>query len=343
MFQLVNYERNYKSGNTITNTASLVDTKLYGKPNDFEKRINKLSSKIKEDINNDTNPIITIFLDIPSLADKDNIIRDTKSKLKKYVESVEKEIIRDIAQPINTIVDTEQNLIKTFNKLNVVTTKKLGNVQTLTGLDGKILPDGNVKIYNLTGDATVFDKLITEYLTVAKTLNDYANLENATKIVPSPTSQFYDNEKCFETTEYSLSNIFTDEGKRFYTLLSQTFTNKDKYELLFVEFVSTPEVEAIPGAREDLTSRLDSLKVLYEEAYSKDKLRMKEGSNNTEFLKLKTFKLEDSTNRRLLYNTQPLNSNDGLTNDKKKEITQIYGQTNWDNDKKTFNGKVKLN
>ena len=40
-----------------------------------------------------------------------------------------------MAQPINTIVDSEQNLIKVFNKLNVVTTKKLGNVQTITGID----------------------------------------------------------------------------------------------------------------------------------------------------------------------------------------------------------------
>ena len=108
------------------------------------------------------------------MADKENIIRDTKRKLKAYVESVEKEIIRDLAQPINTITDNEQNLIKTFNKLNVVTTKKLGNVQTLTGIDGKILSDGNVKIYNLTGDTTVFAKMITDYITVAKKLNDYA-------------------------------------------------------------------------------------------------------------------------------------------------------------------------
>ena len=168
MLQLVTFERNYSSGHTIINTASVIDTKLYGKPNEFEKRINKLSSKIKEDIDNETNTLISSFKAILSLSGQENIIRDTKRKLKAYVESVEKEIIRDLAQPINTITDNEQNLIKTFNKLNVVTTKKLGNVQTLTGIDGKILSDGNVKIYNLTGDTTVFAKMITDYITVAK-------------------------------------------------------------------------------------------------------------------------------------------------------------------------------
>jgi len=343
MLQLVTFERNYSSGNTIINTASVVDTKLYGKPNEFEKRINKLSSKIKEDIDNETNSLISCFKEILSLSDQENIIRDTKRKLKAYVESVEKEIIRDLAQPINTITDNEQNLIKTFNKLNVVTTKKLGNVQTLTGIDGKILSDGNVKIYNLTGDTTVFDKMITDYLTVAKKLNDYAIEKSDLKIIPLPNEKFYDNEKCYEITDYSLSELDKDEDKRLYTLLSQTFTNKDKYELLFIEFVSTPEIEAISGAKADLTKKYDALRANFEEAYGRDKEKMTQDSNDNILKELKTFKFEDNVNRRLKYETQPLDSNDSLSKDKKTQITQIYGQTNWDNKKDTFDGKVKLN
>ena len=343
MLQLVTFERNYSSGNTIINTASVVDTKLYGKPNEFEKRINKLSSKIKEDIDNETNSLISCFKEILSLSDQENIIRDTKRKLKAYVESVEKEIIRDLAQPINTITDNEQNLIKTFNKLNVVTTKKLGNVQTLTGIDGKILSDGNVKIYNLTGDTTVFDKMITDYLTVAKKLNDYAIEKSDLKIIPLPNEKFYDNEKCYEITDYSLSELDKDEDKRLYTLLSQTFTNKDKYELLFIEFVSTPEIEAISGAKADLTKKYDALRANFEEAYGRDKEKMTQDSNDNILKELKTFKFEDNVNRRLKYDTQPLDSNDSLSKDKKTQITQIYGQTNWDNKKDTFDGKVKLN
>jgi len=343
MLQLVTFERNYSSGNTIINTASKIDTKLYGKPNEFEKRINKLSSKIKEDIDNETNSLISCFKEILSLSGQENIIRDTKRKLKAYVESVEKEIIRDLAQPINTITDNEQNLIKTFNKLNVVTTKKLGNVQTLTGIDGKILSDGNVKIYNLTGDITVFEKMIDDYLTVAKKLNDYAIEKSDLKIIPLPNEKFYDNENCFEITDYSLSELDKDEDKRLYTLLSQTFTNKDKYELLFIEFVSTPEIEAISGAKADLTKKYDALRVNFEEAYGRDKEKMTQDSNDNILKELKTFKFEDNVNRRLKYETQPLDSNDSLSKDKKTQITQIYGQTNWDNKKNTFDGKVKLN
>ena len=343
MLQLVTFERNYSSGNTIINTASKIDTKLYGKPNEFEKRINKLSSKIKEDIDNETNSLISSFKEILSLSGQENIIRDTKRKLKAYVESVEKEIIRDLAQPINTITDNEQNLIKTFNKLNVVTTKKLGNVEPITGIDGKILSDGNVKIYNLTGDTTVFDKMIKDYLTVAKKLNDYAIEKSDLKIIPLPNEKFYDNENCFEITDYSLSELDKDEDKRLYTLLSQTFTNKDKYELLFIEFVSTPEIEAISGAKADLTKKYDALRVNFEEAYGRDKEKMTQDSNDNILKELKTFKFEDNVNRRLKYETQPLDSNDSLSKDKKTQITQIYGQTNWDNKKDTFDGKVKLN
>jgi len=343
MLQLVTFERNYSSGDTIINTASKIDTKLYGKPNEYEKRINKLSSKIKEDIDNEKNSLISSFKEILSLSGQENIIRDTKRKLKAYVESVEKEIIRDLAQPINTITDNEQNLIKTFNKLNVVTTKKLGNVEPITGIDGKILPDGNVKIYNLTGDTTVFEKMIYDYLTVAKKLNEYAIEKSDLKIIPLPNEKFYDNENCFEITDYSLSLLKNDQDKRLYTLLSQTFTNKDKYELLFIEFVSTPEIEAISGAKDNLTKKYDALRVKFEEAYGKDKEKMTQDSNDNTLKELKTFKFEDNVNRRLKYETQPLDSNDNLSKDKKTQITQIYGQTNWDNKKNTFDGKVKLN
>jgi hypothetical protein len=342
MLQLISYERNYNSGFTIINTASAIDTKIYGKPNDYEKRINKLSSKIKEDIDNETNPIIKIFRSVQQVKDQENIIRDTKRKLKAYVESVEREIIRDMAQPINTIVDSEQNLIKVFNKLNVVTTKKLGNVQTITGIDGKILPDGNVKVYNLTGTTSVFDKMITDYLQIAKNLNDVAKQKSVNKIVPLQNEKFYDNEKCFQTC-VPMTELPDDEDKRFYTLLSQTFTNNDKYQLLFIEFISTPQVEQIPGAKTELTSRFDELKKNFDETYGRDKEKIKSDSEDQEFIRLKDFVLEDSTDRRLLYNTIPLNNNDSLTKDKKTQISQIYSQTNWNNQKNTFDGKVKLN
>jgi hypothetical protein len=226
--------------------------------------------------------------------------------------------------------------------LNVVTTKKLGNVQTITGIDGKILPDGNVKVYNLTGTTSVFDKMITDYLQIAKNLNDVAKQKSVNKIVPLQNEKFYDNEKCFQTC-VPMTELPDDEDKRFYTLLSQTFTNNDKYQLLFIEFISTPQVEQIPGAKTELTSRFDELKKNFDETYGRDKEKIKSDSEDQEFIRLKDFVLEDSTDRRLLYNTIPLNNNDSLTKDKKTQISQIYSQTNWNNQKNTFDGKVKLN
>ena len=344
MLQLVTSERNYTSGNILTNNKDIKDTKIYGKPNEYEKKVNKLSSKIKEDIDSETNPnpIIDIFKTVTQVKDQDNIIRDTKRKLKAYIESVEKEIIRDLAQPINTIVDSEQNLIKVFNKLNVVTTGKLGNVEPITGIDGKILPDGNVKIYNLTGDTTVFNKMVLDYSQIAKNLNEYAIQKSVQKIVPLPNELFYDNDLCYQTC-LPMDELQDDPTKRFYTLMSQTFTNKDKYEILFIEFISTPEIENINGAKAALTDRFDTLKKNFDETYGRDKEKMKTDSQNGEYIRLKDFKLEDSTNRRLKYQTQPLDSNDSLSKDKKTQITQIYGQTNWNNQKNTFDGKVKLN
>ena len=87
----------------------------------------------------------------------------------------------------------------------------------------------------------------------------------------------------------------------------------------------------------------DSVKACYKEIYGYEKNIMKNDSEDTTFNELKKFKLDETTNRRLIYKTQPLNSNDTLSKDKKTQITQIYGQTNWNNKKETFDGKVKLN
>jgi hypothetical protein len=91
----------------------------------------------------------------------------------------------------------------------------------------------------------------TDFSLIGKNLNDLATEKSGRKIVPLPTEKFYDDENCFNIKNEEIPYVdFFDEDKRFYTLLSQTFTNKDKYELLFIEFISTPEVEAISGARE---------------------------------------------------------------------------------------------
>jgi hypothetical protein len=225
-----------------------------------------------------------------------------------------------------------------------VTTTKLGGVEALTGLDGKILPDGNVKIYDLSGEKTVFEKMQTDFSLIGKNLNDLATEKSGRKIVPLPTEKFYDDENCFNIKNEEIPYVdFFDEDKRFYTLLSQTFTNKDKYELLFIEFISTPEVEAISGAREELIKSFDKLRDEYIEVYGYEKNLIKEDTEDNKFIELKSFKLDETTNRRLIYKTQPLNSNDSLSKDKKTQITQIYGQTNWNNKKETFDGKVKLN
>ena len=112
---------------------------------------------------------------------------------------------------------------------------------------------------------------------------------------------------------------------------------------MFIEFVSTPEIEVISGAKANLTKKYDAIRANFEEAYGKDKEKMTQDSNDNTLKELKIFKFEDNVNRRLKYETQPLDSNDSLSKDKKTQITQIYGQTNWDNKKNTFDGKVKLN
>ena len=346
MLQLLSANRNYTSGTTLIYTETPEDTKIYGKPNEYEKRINKLSSKIKEDIDNESNPVIAAFVSSPSLVGRDDILRDTKSKMKKYVESLEKEAIQNATQPINTIVEIEQSLIKTINKINVVTTKDLpfqpASRPPLTGFDGKILTDGDVKLYTLTGETAVFTKMLTDVGEITKKLNDYAKQKSVTKVVPLPEEKFYDEEGCFSTSSDTFGSDPSEADKRFYTLASQTFTNDDKYEFLFVEFVSTPQVEQIGGAKQELTTRLNATQTQYKEIYDRDKKVMADDKNDTLYTELKNFSFNENENRRLLYETIPNPTAQAVDDRKKAILKQIYGTTNWVVDKNTFDGKIKL-
>jgi hypothetical protein len=345
MLQLVNSNRNYTSGNTLIYTETKLDTKIYGKPDEFERKVNKLAQKIKEDIDDDENPVIKAFLNSPSLAEREDIIRDAKSKLKKYVESLDKEAVENLTQPVTTIVDVEQLLLKTLNKMNVITTKELPNnppfYPPLRGYDGKILTDGDVKLYLLVEEEEVFEQMIVDVGEVTKKLNEYADQKNNSKIVPLPTETFYDTENCFQTSKDYMNDL-TDAEKRFYTLASQTFTNEDKYQILFVEFVSTPQIEQIGGAKQELTENLNDIRDKYVEIYDLDKKTIEEDKTSPAYTDLKNFTLDENANRRRLYQTIKNPTSQDIDSRRKSILKQIYGTTNWILDKKTFDGKVKL-
>jgi hypothetical protein len=341
MYTLLTSKRNFTSGDTMVYSETPQKTYIFGKPEDYEKKLNKLSSKIKEDIDSNTNPLVGSVFNIPSITEP--ILRNLKKDLKKYVESVSKEIVTDTVDPLNQLISTQQNLVTLFNKMNIVTMQKIpaaGPQQNVTGQDGKISTKGDVIFYDLTDPKKVFDKMLKDYFSIKDTCNNLNKLYMDQRLLPEENTSLYDDENCFSI------NGFNDElknpDKRFYTLLSQTFTNPDKYPL-FVSYIITPQVKQA-GLEESFKKILNEIKNSYIGIYqeqSKIVNSIDSGNPSVEYQNLKTFKLEE-TDRKLLYKTAT-GFPDSSYVIRQDRILDIYSPYNPIFNRSTFNGKNKLN
>jgi len=334
MYTLLTDERHFTSGDTMIYSKTPQNTLIFGKPDNQEKKLNKLSSKIKDDIENLNDPLMVDIKGIPGITEP--IMRNLKRDLKKYVESVSKEIVVDTTNPINEIVKVQQNLVTLFNKLNIVT---MENVQqtVIKGQDGKISNKGEVVFYDLSDPKGVFDKMLSDYGLIAKACNDLDKIYKDYKVLAkTETDKLYDEEVCCSKDFF---NGETDGYKRFYTLCSQTFTNPDKFSL-FESYIITQEVKQA-GLEPDFKNILKKLKNNMEQTYQNQKNKLYNIKNSTDLDKLKTFKLEE-TDRKLLYKTATGFPDISYVT-KEKRIKEIYSPYNSNLNKKTFNGKNKLN
>jgi hypothetical protein len=341
MYTLLTSKRNFTSGETMVYSAKPQKTYIFGKPEGFEKKLNKLSNKIKEDIDLNVNPIIAQVFTLNGITEP--IVRNLKKDLKKYVESVSKEIVTDTINTLNQLVDSQQNLVTLFNKMNIVTMQIVpaaGPTQNITGQDGKISTKGDVIFYDLTDPKNVFDKMLGDYGLIKDTCNSLNELYKNSKLLPQDGTTLYDEENCFSL--YGFENSTDNADKRFYTLCSQTFTNPDKYPL-FVSYIITPQVKQL-GFETQFTKILDTIKERYIGFYQDQSLIINSLDSEepyVEFQKLSTFKLEE-TDRKLLYKTAT-GFPDSSYVIRQDRILDIYKPNNPIFNRSTFNGKNKLN
>jgi hypothetical protein len=190
---IMNKEREYQEGyfnNINAPNADLV--KIYGKSKNFQNRIDSLFSKIKDDIDDETTPILN------SLALQDqftNIQKNKiKRKLKKIADQRKQAYVTDIDNSNNTIVQNELSLINLVDKLNFAS----------DGKDGYINSKGNTVVYTTVGTTPVdvsntaypntLSELRGDLLIVGNDLKDFiSKLESLEIITTTAGKQYQDN------------------------------------------------------------------------------------------------------------------------------------------------------
>ena len=217
MLQLVCTKRNFKKGNVFSKMNYLVT--ILGKP-DYQDNLDKLLTKINEDIMSDNNPIMK---EIKLKGFKDPILLSIlRNNLTKYVNSLKGTLSTDIATVVNNKMTNQQvDMVQTIRKLNFVNTSS----------DGLILDSGSVKIYNLT--TNLINNVQTDYFKVVTGLNNYNDLLTREKIIPPE----YPDTGSF----MSQTDLGTVENKRFFTLMGRIFCDKNKVND-FIKTVMTPNL-----------------------------------------------------------------------------------------------------
>lgn len=194
---IMNKEREYQEGyfnNINAPNADLV--KIYGKSKNFQNRIDSLFSKIKDDIDDETIPILNSL----NLQDQFTNIQKNKikRKLKRIADQRKQAYVTDIDNSNNTIVQNELSLINLVDKLNFAS----------DGKDGFINSKGNTVVYTTVGTTpvdvsnTTYPNTLLELrgdlLIVGNDLKDFISKLETLEIITTTTQKQYQDDFNFD-------------------------------------------------------------------------------------------------------------------------------------------------
>jgi hypothetical protein len=324
ILQLTTKEKNYSNGDLVGDT-----TKIFGKPQNIEEKINELFDGVISDINGGTNPILTT---LSQTTYSSNVIRDVKKNMVDYVTNLKSDTSSGLFKLIQNIVDFEQNYVQIIRKLNYVNTKS----------DGKILTDGSAYVFNLSATTDVNSSS-------NGAADTYVELVNDAKLVSSGLTQFLLDLQTagIDTTTYGGNGIFdaikltTPEDKRFYMVMSQIFTDSSKLTS-FINSIITGDLANVTNPsplKDKFNSTTYSIASTYQTEFTEEKKKINDFITGPVYPKYKTYTpYSKGKTRKFTYNTQP-----AATDTQKKELQNLYKPTNVNTDADSFLGKIKFN
>lgn len=241
--ELWTLNRNYINGHLLYDSFN--DTEIFGKPSEYESKIDKIFNDFVEDIENDNEGLI-YFVKGTTINPKNfssKVIKQLKKNYTNYIKNTKRgNYESSLTKIIQDLTIAEQTYTSYLNKLNTLTfTSGPGDY----GMDGLQESNGYVKIYLISGTSKV-----------------------DTNTTPTPTDTFEELE--FDTRKVrSVINDFNDTltGLRFFTFNNVDYTGKYLYENedfndtdIFVAFTDKFDNNDIVG---DSQSRKTSLRRSY--------------------------------------------------------------------------------
>jgi hypothetical protein len=317
---------------------------LYGKPDqEYTKRIQGLVDTISTDLNRidvgtENNPIIGGMFS-KNITNDDNSLTTLADNIKRYVKKYASSYSNGITTIIQTIVEEEQKLITTIDKLNFIS----------SGVDGKIVDGLTPKLYSITGSSPVSPKSNKSPIPTDTQMELLTDIGGFVGVLRSFDKSLTDN-KIYDIERYDKSNYTYNEPKylenngdtRFYMLMNQIFMDSNKLEQ-FKNDVVSGNLTTIKNAkkfRRKFDDVCDDMVKRYTKEYE-NTLKIFEDYKKTKTYMDFTSGIESQMYPKGKERIFTFVNTEG-TDAQKNDLKNIYGTTN-EGDKNYFTKKRKLN
>ena len=191
---IANTDRKYQEGNVYS-----VVTKIYGKIENSQKKMDDLFDNFKKDINDDTTPLLS-DIDESVFNFKTTEKNKIRKQLKKLADERKSVYIQDFDNYNNTITNEELKLINLIDKINFVSGSKDGFIEKgesiifQTSGTSEVTPTGDGNSY-----ADTLAELQGDLSIVGNNMNEFVQKLEETKIITNT-----DEEKWKESFKFDL-------------------------------------------------------------------------------------------------------------------------------------------
>jgi outer membrane protein OmpA-like peptidoglycan-associated protein len=331
----------YTDGVLSEYTADKAETKLFGKSNTYQEYTENLIKDVKKDIEQNKDPI-TDSISGNIITNKQR--RELEDRLQTFATERQSAILNVISNNVANITKVETELNFIFRQLDVVSSK----------LDGELGSNNEPITYDLSGDtffgsstsdgslSKLYTKNVPEAITKFDTLLIESNLISKDGFFKTNRSTIENGTGCRYVINGS-SFFGAGNGNcpynRFYIAMSPLFTKPDLLTQLKNTLTGGDEVKKSPNLVQQINKVCDDLAVNYTDFQKIWTDIFDNVAKSPEYDEVSKFSLPDNQVKTCKY-VKPATGDINLKN---KRIKDLYSNSNLNNDKKTFNGKVTFN
>jgi hypothetical protein len=240
-------ERNYTDGDLLSNEP----VKLFGKPNNVEKRFDAIFTELEKNIK-DGNEGFIQYVSEPSKNLPEQLIRTLKENYFNFVSRKRGSFPNAVSTITQSLVSQEQSYIQTLGRVNVITFDP--NLRN-KGTDGLQANNGPVTIYITSGttdvhpsatSANTFSELVEDVQKIELDIRNFnAIIQSKKKFTYPVDNKEYEGILVFETFNGKANNVsvqevfipfsenqsFDNESfRRVYMIVSEDVIDEKKYE-----------------------------------------------------------------------------------------------------------------